>query len=862
MKKGISNLLSVYLILSSCVFVDLVAQDLPFVYQVENTGSNCPQPVLPSFNALPVVDLLTDPFEWSDRSGRSTNFSDWSCRRAEIKAEIENYEIGTKPVVTSSQITASFSGNTLTVNVSANGQTLTLTCTVNLPSGPGPFPAVIGMNSATGSLPSSIFTSRNMATITYSHDQVTTYYNHSSSDPYYKLYPELWGNSGQYSGWAWGVSRIIDGLEKVQSSLNIDLNHIAVTGCSYAGKMALFAGALDERIALTIAQEPGGGGAAAWRVSKTIGDVETLCATNHQWFKEDMFQFCGYESKLPHDHHELMAMVAPRALLILGNTDYEWLAEESGYVSCRAAHEVWKTFGISDRFGFSIVGGHSHCALPSSQYPEVEAFVEKFLLNNTNANTNVTKNPFPNVDYSSWFDWWGNGSNLPAANAGPDQTATDSDNNGNEVVTLDGSGSTDPDGSISSYIWTEGGSQIASGVAPSVSLSVGTHTITLTVTDNDGNIDTDDVIITVNPGGTTGDESIWLEAECGTVGSLWNTVSDGNASNDKYVTVQSGNNSTESAPSNPSGQISYTFNVSEGGSYSLWARVITPNGNDDSFWISVDGGSWFLWNNIGPNSSWAWEQAQTYSLATGSHTLTVAYREDGALLDKIFVSNTGATPSGEGSAASNCGGSTEDYTIAVRAKGTNGSEQITLAVGGTAVQTWTLGTSMGNYTATTSLSGNITVEFINDDGTNRDVQVDYIQINGATTLQAEDQATNTGAWQNSSCGGQYSEWLHCNGYIEFSAFKSAGAIGIGEFPENNNISLYPNPAGDILNIFVPGLGKGTAALSIYNINGKAVKTAIVEKGENSININGQETGLYVVVVNYNNELVTRKFMKK
>ena len=95
-------------------------------------------------------------------------------------------------------------------------------------------------------------------------------------------------NTGQYSAWAWGVSRIIDGLELVQNVLPIDLKHIAVTGCSYAGKMALFAGAFDERIALTIAQESGGGGATSWRYSQTepAGSVETLGATSHQWFSE------------------------------------------------------------------------------------------------------------------------------------------------------------------------------------------------------------------------------------------------------------------------------------------------------------------------------------------------------------------------------------------------------------------------------------------------------------------------------------------------------------------------------------------------------------------------------------------------
>ena len=76
---------------------------------------------------------------------------------------------------------------------------------------------------------------------------------------------------GAYCAWSWGVSRIIDGLEIAGKKSKIDTKRLAISGCSFAGKMALFAGAFDERIALTIAQEPGGGGAAAWRVSETLG---------------------------------------------------------------------------------------------------------------------------------------------------------------------------------------------------------------------------------------------------------------------------------------------------------------------------------------------------------------------------------------------------------------------------------------------------------------------------------------------------------------------------------------------------------------------------------------------------------------
>lgn len=95
----------------------------------------------------------------------------------------------------------------------------------------------------------------------------------------------------------------------------------------------------------------------------------------------------------------------------------------------------------------------------------------------------------------------GNGNQPPRANAGSDQTATDSDGNGSEAVSLNGSGSSDPDGTISTWVWTEGSSQVATGSRPTVTLAVGSHRITLTVTDNDGDTATDAVTVTVKEPG-------------------------------------------------------------------------------------------------------------------------------------------------------------------------------------------------------------------------------------------------------------------------------------------------------------------------------------------------------------------------
>jgi hypothetical protein len=390
--------------------------DPPLVYDVENTGTNCPPPPLPGLGGLRYVPPLPDPFEWADWSGRSTNFVDWECHRNEIRAQIENYEIGTKPAVPSQNVTASYTNGTLTVIVTVGTNTLTLSSPVMLPAGSGPFPAVIGMNSFSGSIPSSLFTNRNIAQIAYFHNQVTMYGAPSGNDPYYKLYgPALnVNNTGQYSAWAWGVSRIIDGLQLVTNTLPIDLHHICVTGCSYAGKMALFSGAFDERVALTIAQESGGGGATSWRYSQTEpdGTVEKISNTDYNWFATQMMQFGqNMVSYMPEDHHELMAMCAPRALYVTANPDYVWLSNPSCYICSRATQQAYTTLGIPDRFGFSIVGGHNHCTLPASQFPEVGAFLDKFLLGMTNANTSIATYPssYGGLNYTRWTQWWGTG---------------------------------------------------------------------------------------------------------------------------------------------------------------------------------------------------------------------------------------------------------------------------------------------------------------------------------------------------------------------------------------------------------------------------------------------------------------------
>jgi len=160
----------------------------------------------------------------------------------------------------------------------------------------------------------------------------------------------------------------------------------------------------------------------------------------------------------------------------------------------------------------------------------------------------------------------------------------------------------------------------------------------------------------------------------------------------------------------------------------------------------------------------AWA-AQGWNLGNHNYQVmaTEGYQSSGSSNVTVWESGSGGGSGGGGSSAGGSGGGGDE--IVVRARGTNGDENINLRVNNTTVASWNLSTTMSNYSWSGSASGGITVQFAND-SSGRDVQIDYIQVNGQTR-QSENQSYNTGVWQNNSCGGSNSEWLHCNGSIGF-----------------------------------------------------------------------------------------------
>lgn len=151
--------------------------------------------------------------------------------------------------------------------------------------------------------------------------------------------PHEWG---AIAAWAWGLSRAADYL--VQDPA-IDKHRVIVFGHSRNGKTALLAGALDERFAAVLPHQAGCGGTSPAR-GKTGEQLRDINKNFPHWFNDTYKQFNEQPQRLPFDQHALIALCAPRPVLLTNAEDDQWANPAGQFDNLLAADRVYRLFGV------------------------------------------------------------------------------------------------------------------------------------------------------------------------------------------------------------------------------------------------------------------------------------------------------------------------------------------------------------------------------------------------------------------------------------------------------------------------------------------------------------------------------------
>ncbi|MES2134963.1 MAG: acetylxylan esterase [Patescibacteria group bacterium] len=187
-------------------------------------------------------------------------------------------------------------------------------------------------------LPVEVILEQGYAVVTFCYGDADPDYDDGFKNGVHALYPELQSREDNWASvgaWAWSFSRVLDFL---QTEKEIDANRVALYGFSRLGKASLWAGACDSRFGAILCEGSGKGGVSLSR--RNFGESLHLINLRFpHWFSKSFHGYAQRPQKLLVDQHMLMALMAPRPLLVSVGKDDWWSDPEGTKLALQAVEE-------------------------------------------------------------------------------------------------------------------------------------------------------------------------------------------------------------------------------------------------------------------------------------------------------------------------------------------------------------------------------------------------------------------------------------------------------------------------------------------------------------------------------------------
>jgi dienelactone hydrolase len=335
----------------------------------------------PDFDSMPSIAELPDPLIFrGDQAGRSiATIGQWKQQRQNLRADFEHWVYGRMPpapgnlraVVTGTHKEGRVTVREVRLEFGPDHRAF-LRVQLFIPEGDGPFPVLLTNQPRNHGW---IYPAIRRGYIACTYNATDPLFGVADdSDKFIDVYPDY--DFACIARWAWAGMRTVDYLYTLPE---VDKKKIGITGHSRNGKQAVLAAAFDERIGAVVGSSGTTGECLPWRYTTDIfwgtGSIESITGGPHNthWFHPRLRFFAGREHKLPVDQNMLMAMVAPRGLLLYAAYS-EHEGNSFGYEQAyRSVRRVYQFLGREDNVGLHLRFGE-HDFVPN----HVENYVNFF----------------------------------------------------------------------------------------------------------------------------------------------------------------------------------------------------------------------------------------------------------------------------------------------------------------------------------------------------------------------------------------------------------------------------------------------------------------------------------------------------